>query len=459
MNPIAQPLRTSRREWLQTLGGGFSSIALAGLCAEEAAYQSPLAARASHFAARAKRIIFMCMRGGPSHLETFDYKPQLNADNLKPGRNPKSKLFGSQWKFTQHGRSGLWMSSLFPNLATQADRLCMIHSMHTDNENHPQALEQLHTGSFQFIRPSLGSWVAYGLGTENRNLPGFVALNPLSALGGSRYYSSAFLPASFAATRIGDSGKPIARATMGNLASPRLAPEGQRRQLDLLQTMNQETARQQTHDGRLEGVIESFELAFRMQSELPQVLDLSGETQATRELYGIGEGLLTDDFGRQCLLARRMADAGVRFIELTHEDWDHHGFVSTAMPKACTQIDKPMTGLLTDLARRGLLEDTLVVWSGEFGRTPDDPTQDGRGHNNKGFTLWMAGAGTRGGLAYGKTDEHGYEAVENKVHLHDLHATLLHCLGLDHERLTYRHAGRDFRLTDVKGHAVTDIFA
>lgn len=258
MNPIAQPLRTSRREWLQTLGGGFSSIALAGLCAEEAAYQSPLAARASHFAARAKRIIFMCMRGGPSHLETFDYKPQLNADNLKPGRNPKSKLFGSQWKFTQHGRSGLWMSSLFPNLATQADRLCMIHSMHTDNENHPQALEQLHTGSFQFIRPSLGSWVAYGLGTENRNLPGFVALNPLSALGGSRYYSSAFLPASFAATRIGDSGKPIARATMGNLASPRLAPEGQRRQLDLLQTMNQETARQQTHDGRLEGVIESL---------------------------------------------------------------------------------------------------------------------------------------------------------------------------------------------------------
>ncbi len=459
MNPIAQPLHTSRRQWLQTLGGGFGSIALAGLCAEEAAYQSPLAARASHYAARAKRIIFMCMRGGPSHLETFDYKPQLNADNLKPGRNPKSKLFGSQWKFTQHGRSGLWMSSLFPNLATQADRLCMIHSMHTDNENHPQALEQLHTGSFQFIRPSLGSWVAYGLGTENRNLPGFVALNPLSALGGSRYYSSAFLPASFAASRIGDSGKPIARAKVGNLASPRLASEGQRRQLDLLQTMNQETARQQAHDGRLEGVIESFELAFRMQSELPQVLDLSGETQATRELYGIGEGLLTDDFGRQCLLARRMAEAGVRFIELTHEDWDHHGFVSTAMPKACTQIDKPMTGLLTDLARRGLLEDTLVVWSGEFGRTPDDSTQDGRGHNNKGFTLWMAGAGTRGGLAYGKTDEHGYEAVENKVHLHDLHATLLHCLGLDHERLTYRHAGRDFRLTDVEGHVVRDIFA
>ena len=447
----------SRRQWLQTVGGGFGYLALAGLCAEEAT--SPLAPKAPHFAPRAKRVIFLCMRGGPSHIETFDHKPQLNADNLKPGRNPKTKLFGSQWKFAQHGRSGLAFSSLLPKLATQADRLCMIHSMHTDNENHPQALEQLHTGSFQFIRPSMGSWVAYGLGTENRNLPGFVALSPLSALGGSRYYGSAFLPASYAATRIGDAGKPIARAAVGNLTSPRLAPDAQRRQLDLLQSLNQETARAQAHDGRLEGVIESFELAFRMQSELPRVLDLAGESPATLALYGIGSGLPSDDFGRQCLLARRMAEAGVRFIEVTHEDWDHHGFVSTLMPKACGQIDQPITGLLTDLAQRGLLDDTLVVWSGEFGRTPDDPTQDGRGHNNKGFTTWLAGGGTRGGFAYGRTDEHGYEAVENKVHLHDLHATILHCLGLDHERLTFRHAGRDFRLTDVKGNAVKGVLS
>ncbi len=454
MNQASFTPHSSRRQWLQTVSGGFGSLALAGLCAEETGAISPLAPKSPHFAPRAKRVIFMCMRGGPSHVETFDHKPQLNADNLKPGRNPKAKLFGSQWKFTQHGRSGLWMSSLFPHLATQADRLCMIHSMHTDNENHPQALEQLHTGSFQFIRPSMGSWIAYGLGTENRNLPGFVALKPLSALGGSRYYSSAFLPASFAATRIGEAGKPIARATVGNLTSPRLAPDSQRRQLDLLQSLNQETARAQAHDGRLEGVIESFELAFRMQSELPRVLDLEGESPATQALYGIGNGLPTDDFGRQCLLARRLAEAGVRFIEITHEDWDHHGFVSTLMPKACGQIDKPITGLLTDLAQRGLLEDTLVVWSGEFGRTPDDPTQDGRGHNNKGFTTWVAGGGTRAGFAYGQTDEHGYESVENKVHLHDLHATILHSLGLDHERLTYRHAGRDFRLTDVHGNVV-----
>jgi hypothetical protein len=452
-------MRPTRRQWLKNTAGGFGYLALASLCAEARnTVRSPLEPRAPHFTPRAKRIIFLCMRGGPSQVETLDYKPRLNADNLKPGRNRNAKLFGSQWKFQQHGQSGLWISDLLPHLARHADRLCVINSMHTDNENHPQALEQMHTGSFQFLRPSMGSWVVYGLGTENRNLPGFIALSPLTVLGGSRYYGSAFLPATFQATSIGEAGKSIRQARVGNLTSPRLAPAGQRSQLDLLQAMNRELVPRQGQDVRLEGVIESFELAFRMQTELPRVLDLSGETRSTLDMYGIDQGP-SDDFGRQCLLARRFAEAGVRFIEITHQDWDHHGFVSRLMPKSCQEIDKPMAGLLTDLARRGLLEDTLVVWGGEFGRTPDDPTQDGRGHNNKGFTMWLAGGGVRGGITFGRTDDYGYEAVENKVHTHDLHATMLHLLGLDHERLTYRYGGRDFRLTDVHGNVVRSIRA
>jgi hypothetical protein len=447
----------SRRQWLQGITGGFGYVALAGLCAEaNTPTTSPLAPKPTHFSARAKRVIFLCMRGGPSQVESFDYKPRLNADNGKPGRFPNRRLFGSQWRFRQHGQSGLWISELFPHLARHADRLCVVNSMYTDNENHPQAPEQLHTGSFQFLRPSMGSWAVYGLGTENRNLPGFIALNPLTQLGGSRYYGSAFLPAAYQATSIGEAGRAIRQARLDNLTSPRLTGADQRRQLDLLQAMNRELAQRQPQDARLEGLIESFELSFRMQAELPRVMDLSQETRATLELYGIDQGP-TDDFGRQCLLARRFAEAGVRFIEITHQDWDHHGFVSQLMPRSSREIDKPIAGLLTDLTQRGLLDDTLVVWGGEFGRTPDDPTQDGRGHNNKGFTMWLAGAGVRGGLAYGRTDDYGYEAIENKVHVHDLHATMLHLLGLDHERLTYRYGGRDFRLTDVHGQVVHDI--
>lgn len=454
---------TSRRRFLQTISGGFGYLAFAGLASAESSggaprAAGPLAPKPMHFAPRAKRVIFLCMRGGPSHLETFDYKPKLNTDNLKPGRNPNCKLFGSQWKFQQHGDGGLWISELFPELSKQADRLCVINSMHTDSENHPQALEQMHTGSFQFIRPSMGSWVVYGLGTENADLPGFIALNPLSALGGSRYYGSSFLPAAFGATSIGESPKSIKQATVGNLKSPRLSSSAQRTQLDLLQQMNRDAAASQPADGPLDGVIESFELAFRMQGELPRLLDLSLETKTTLEAYGIDQPQ-TDNFGRQCLLARRFAEAGVRFIEITHEDWDHHGFVAQNMPRRCQEIDRPIAALLDDLARRGLLDDTLVVWGGEFGRTPDDPTQDGRGHNNDGFSMWLAGGGIRGGMAFGRTDEYGYEAIENKVHTHDLHATMLHCLGLDHERLTYRYGGRDFRLTDVHGRVVKEILA
>ena len=433
-------------------------LALAGLCQQASASESPLAPKLPHFAPRAKRVIFLCMRGGPSQMESFDYKPQLNADNLKPGRNNGSKLFGSQWKFSQHGESGVWVSELFPHLAKQVDRLCVINSMHTDNNNHPQALEQLHTGSFQFVRPSIGSWVLYGLGTENDSLPGFVSLCPLKDLGGSRYYASAFLPAACQATSIGDSDQNIKQATIGNLSNPRLTAAGQRKQLDLLQSLNRDLVEQQAGDSQLEGVIESFELAFRMQDTLPRTLDLSGETKETLAAYGIDQGA-TDAFGRQCLLARRFAEAGVRFIEITDRDWDHHGFVSRLMPQAAKRVDQPIAALLGDLADRGMLDDTLVVWGGEFGRTPDDPTQDGRGHNHKGYTMWLAGGGAKGGLTWGLTDEHGYEAVENKVHLHDLHATVLHALGIDHKRLTYRHAGRDFRLTDVHGRVVSELFA
>jgi hypothetical protein len=409
-----------------------------------------------HHAPRAKRVIFLCMRGGPSQLETFDPKPRLAADNLKPGRRPGCKLFASRWAFGRHGRSGLEVSELLPALARQADRLCVIRSMHTDTESHPQALEQLHTGSFQFIRPSMGAWVVYGLGTENRNLPGFLALSPLAAQGAARYYGSAFLPASYQATGLGAAGRPIAKAAVGNLRSPRLDEGEARAQMELLGDLDREAAARRPDD--VASWIQAAELGRRMAGELPRVMDLSAEPKETLALYGI-DGGPSEDFGRQCLLARRFAEAGVRFIELTHQDWDHHGFVSTGMPNACRQIDRPIAGLLADLERRGLLEETLVVWGGEFGRLPEDPTQDGRGHNNKGFSMWMAGGGVKGGIAHGATDEHGFEAVEDKVHVHDLHATILHLLGLDHERLTYRHGGRDFRLTDVHGEVVRKILA
>lgn len=446
----------SRRDWLRTASAGFGYLALAGLCAQEAHGDDSLAPRAPHFAARAKRVIFLCMRGGPSHMETFDYKPRLNADHGKPGRLKGCRLLGSRWKFQQHGESGQWLCELLPHLARQADRLCVVRSMHTDSENHPQALEQLHTGNFQFQRPSIGAWTLYGLGTENRNLPGFLSLSPLTALGGLRYYSSAFLPAACSASLIGESGKGIRNARIGNLQNARLSSSEQRQQLDLLREMNQDFAAGDPHDHRLEGIIETSELAFRMQNEVPQVMDLSGETKATLDLYGI-DGGPTDNFGRQCLLARRFAEAGVRFLEITHTEWDLHGFLRDGMTRNCQQIDKPIAGLLIDLAQRGLLDDTLVLWGGEFGRTPEDPTEDGRGHNNKGFSIWLAGGGTRAGLALGRTDDHGYAAIEDKVHIHDLHATILHLLGLDHEKLTYRHGGRNYRLTDVHGRVVKEI--
>lgn len=449
----------SRREMLQSVGAGFGYVAFASLASQAAGQSntSPLSVKAPHFPARAKRVIFLCMRGGPSHIETFDPKPKLNSDNGKPAPSGPGKLLGSRWKFQQHGESGIDVVELLPEIARQADRLCLLRGMTTDNENHPQALEQLHTGSFQFLRPSMGAWTVYGLGTENQNLPGFISINPLTNLGGLRYYQSAFLPAAYSATTIGDANRPSKNAIVGDLSNPQLNRSAQRQQLDLLQRLNRQTARE-TADPNVEGMIQAYELAFRMQSELPRVMDLSGETKSTLALYG-ADGGPTETFGAQCLLARRFAEAGVRFIEVTHTDWDHHGFLSSLMPKSCQQIDRPIAGLLADLAQRGLLDETLVIWGGEFGRTPDDPTQDGRGHNNKGFSMFLAGGGSRAGHIHGATDDYGYEAISGKVHTHDLHATMLYLMGLDHERLTYRHGSRDYRLTDVHGRVIHEVVA
>lgn len=441
---------TSRRQLLQQASAGFGYLAFAGMASAEG---KPV----SHFPAKAKRVIFLCMRGGPSHMETLDPKPELTRRHGEPGRNKGARFLGSRWKFAKHGQSGIDMVELLPELAKQADKLCVLRGMHTDNENHPQALQQLHTGSFQFVRPSMGAWTVYGLGSENANLPGFISINPLTALGGLRYYSSAFLPASCSATLMGNANLPGAKLQLGNIANPRLSSAAQRDQLDLLQAMNRDLL-DQTGDPRVEGIISSYELAFRMQGELPRVMDLAGESKETLKLYGADKAP-TETFGRQCLLARRFAEAGVRFIEISHMEWDLHGSLQSGMTRNCAQIDKPIAGLLQDLDQRGLLDDTLVLWGGEFGRTPDDATQDGRGHNNKGYSMWMAGGGVKAGHIHGATDELGVHAIDGKVHTHDLHATMLHLLGLDHERLTFRHGGRDFRLTDVKGDVVKEILA
>ncbi|MBL9155039.1 MAG: DUF1501 domain-containing protein [Verrucomicrobiales bacterium] len=471
MNDSLLPPVLSRRLALQSASAGFGYLAfsaLSTLAADRAA--NPLAPKAPHFAGKAKRVIFLCMRGAPSHVDTFDYKPDLTRDSGKAGQRPGAKLLGSKWEFSQHGQSGQRISSLFPHVARHADDLCIINSMHTDIPNHPQATIQLHTGNFQFVRPSLGAWTLYGLGTDNDSLPGFVTIAPPNGDGGSQNFGSAFLPAIYQGTPIavGGAGGLRARlanamgnepkAPVSNVANPRLPKDLQRVQLDYIKSLNIEKLNRDVHQPEVEGVIESFELAFRMQDEVPKVLDISGESAETLKLYGIGAGT-TDTFGRQCLIARRMAEAGVRFIELSHGGWDHHRNLTNGLETNCGQTDLPIAGLLEDLKRRDLLKDTLVMWSGEFGRTPHSQGTDGRDHNNKGFSLWMAGGGVKGGLTYGATDEYGYQAVENKVHIHDWHATILHLLGLNHEKLTYNYAGRDFRLTDVHGRVVTDIVA
>lgn len=464
----------SRRTLLKSTASGFGYLAFAALAHEQAARANsekvnPLAPKKSHFAPRAKRVIFLCMEGAPSHVDTFDYKPKLTADDGKPAPRGRggfggSKLLGSPFKFAQHGKSGLWISELFPELARRADTLCLLNGMHTDLPNHAQAFLQLHCGTFQFPRPSLGAWTLYGLGTTNENLPGFITISPPQTNGGSANYAASFLPAVCQGTRIGRGNS----EQVSNLRNARRTLDAQRVQLDYAQELNRSTAESLGDNPEIDGLISSYELAFRMQAEFPKVLDLSKETPATLKLYGIeeqrgGGGFGptaggSGNFGRQCLLARRLIEAGVRFVEVTLGGWDHHSNLKESLANSCRAIDKPVAGLLADLQARSLIDDTLVLWGGEFGRSPY-AQGNGRDHNNKGYTMWMAGGGTKGGFAYGQTDDHGFEAVEGKVHTHDWHATILHLLGLDHEKLTYRYAGRDMRLTDVKGNVVKAVVA
>lgn len=457
-----QPLIT-RRDVLAKTACGFGWLAFAGIAGQQGFARdsersdNPLAPKQPPLKQRAKRVIFLCMSGAPSHVDLLDYKPLLNRDSGKPGPRVGSQLLGSKWKFSQHGQSGHWISELLPGLAKHADKLCMIPSMQTDLPAHPQAFIKLHTGTAQFVRPSLGAWTLYGLGTENQNLPGFVSLSPPSGFGGATNYGSSFLPAIYQGTRIGQNDRPIRDATVSNLAS-RSSRSDQRSELDFIQSLNLEKQQRDPHNSDVEGVIQSYELAFRMQQEMPEVLNLAAESESTTQLYGIGNKD-TDDMGRKCLLARRMIESGVRFVEITHGIWDHHFNLNSKLQQSCREVDQPIASLLADLDQRGLLEETLVVWTGEFGRTPYAEGQEGRDHNTKAFTLWMAGGGIKPGSKYGSSDEYGYEAIENPVQIADLHATILLALGLDHKRLTYRHAGRDFRLTDVKGNAIKELFA
>jgi hypothetical protein len=464
--PMSFPL--SRRDLLKSAACGFGYTALAGLLAERALAEAkgPLAARSTHHAARAKRIIFLFMHGGPSQVDTFDYKPRLAKDDGKQlpfapakGTTVSNKILASPWKFKQYGESGHYVSELFPEVAKHVDELCFLSGMHTEGQSHGQAVLFLHTGSFALARPSVGAWVNYGLGTENQDLPGFVTICPTRGHGGVQNYGNAFLPALYQGTAIGSANTPASSARIQNLVSEERTAAQQRRQLDLMQSLNRAHLERAAGDDRLEGVIESYELAYRMQSAVPKLTDLRSETKATLDLYGIGEKP-TDDFGRQCLMARRFAEAGVRYIQVSHSfKWDQHGNLRKGHEQNAKEVDKPIAGLLTDLAKRDLLKDTLVLWGGEFGRTPVVQGKDGRDHNPQGFTMWMAGGGVKPGFTYGATDEFGYYAIKDKVHMHDLHATLLWLLGMDHERLTYRYAGRDFRLTDVHGRVVKEIFA
>lgn len=462
----------SRRAMLRRSAVGFGSLALASMLGDNARASessNPLAPVLPHFAARAKRIIFLFMSGGPSQVDTFDPKPLLTRDDGKPlpfekprvQFNSTANLMKSPWQFKQYGESGLWVSDLFPHLAQRVDDLCMIHSLHGTNPAHGGAVMKIHTGSDNFVRPSFGSWVSYGLGTENQNLPAFVTICPTLAFGGINNWSSAFLPAVYQGTPFGDASIPSAKAQVKYIRNSRWSRQVQELQLEKLRQMNREDQARSGPEASLEARINSFELAFRMQSELPKVEDLSGETEATQKLYGM-DNPTTANFGRMCLIARRFAEAGVRFIQVTHNDnkvqWDQHSDLKAGHEKNALEVDLPIAGLMADLKARGLLEDTLVWWGGEFGRTPTaEGGGTGRDHNQEGFTMWLAGGGVKGGFRYGATDDYGYYAVDNKVHIHDLHATMLHILGLDHERLTYRYAGRDFRLTDVHGNIVHDI--
>jgi hypothetical protein len=448
----------SRRQALRSASAGFGYLALAGLLgAQQSAVAvdstpGPLAPQAPHFPAKAKRIIFLFMEGAMSQVDTFEYKPRLQESDGQsaPGG---ATLTASKFKFAQHGQTGAWVSELFPHVAGHVDRLCFIRGLHTDTPAHPQAVMQLHTGTAlaSLTRPSMGAWLLYGLGTENQDLPGYVTINPSSNFGGAINYGSAFLPAHFQGTRINDAGE------LKNLR-PSAARTAQRRQLDLIQEMNRDLAAAPGAPEEIEGVIQSYELAFRMQDKVPELLDLSREPQSVLDAYGVKPGP-DGAFARQCLMARRLSEAGVRFVEITQGGWDHHNNLHAGLIKQSSLVDQPTAALMADLAQRGLLDETLVLFGSEFGRMPTAQGPDGRDHNITGYPMWLAGAGVKPGYSYGNTDEYGLRAVEGRMHTTDLHATLLALMGLDHQALTYRYAGRDFRLTDVAGEVASEIFA
>jgi hypothetical protein len=461
-------LSPSRRQFLQTTACGFGSLALSAMA------NNPLAGKKPHHQPRAKRVIFLFMQGGVSHVDSYDYKPRLFKEDgkvievqdaraiAKTGKGAPQRVMKPLWDFAQHGESGRWASNLFPNVNRHLDDLCFLHGMHTEGVAHGPATLFLHTGTTSFIRPSMGAWVMYGLGTENENLPGFVTISPSLGNGGPRNYGNAFIPAVYQGTPVGRSGQPAKESSIKNITNTIWTPEQQRKQFGLLQSLNAHQA--MPGDSEIDAVIRSYELAWRMQAKAPDVMDLSDESEATKKLYGIDEKP-TDNFGRQCLMARRLAERGVRYIQVNYGDnsnnpaWDQHSNLPKHGDHAAA-VDKPIAGLLHDLKQRGLLEDTIVWWGGEFGRTPyAEKNGTGRDHNPNGFTVWMAGGGFKPGFSFGETDDLGHFAVDGKVHMHDLHATILHQLGLDHEKLTFRHAGRDFRLTDVHGHVVKEVLA
>ena len=460
--PHEAPGRPSRRRILQQAGTGFGYLALAGMLGRGtpraagapgvAPAPGPLAPKVAHFAPKAKRIIFLFMQGATSQLDTWEYKPRLQQDDGKVGPGGGT-LTGSKFKFAQHGQTGTWVSELYPHTAQHVDRLCFLRGLHTDTPAHPQAVIQLHTGAAlaSLTRPSLGSWLLYGLGTENQDLPGYVTINPPPNFGGAVNYGSAFLPAHFQGTKINDQGY------VPNLKAA-AADTLQRRQVDLVQGMNRDLAAAPGAPDSLDGVIQSYELAFRMQGKVPELLDISQEPQAVLDEYGVKPGP-AGSFARQCLMARRLSEAGVRFVEVCHPGWDQHNNLHQGLIRNSLATDQPTAALLADLDRRGLLDETLVLFGSEFGRLPTAQGADGRDHNITGYPMWLAGAGVKPGFSFGATDEHGLNAVEGRMHTSDLHATILALMGLDHEQLTYRYAGRDFRLTDVAGVVNRAIFA
>jgi hypothetical protein len=465
--------RVDRREMLRRAGCGFGLLAAADLLSPSRAIAAsgtagPMAPDALKFAQRARNCIFLYMPGGPSQIDLFDPKPLVTRHHGQPLPIEKPKLmhskttdlFGSPWKFDRHGQSGIEVSRLLPHIAGQVDELCVIRSMMADNINHTGASLQMNTGEQAFSRPSLGSWVTYGLGTENQNLPGFVVIAPNSPFQGAPLWSSSFLPATYQGTWIQDFNQPIR-----DLQAPQQDLAWQRQKIDTLNQLNQEYVGRRAFNTELEARIASFELAFRMQMEAPEAFDLSKEPASSNALYGLDDPP-TAVFGRGCLLARRLVERGVRFVQIydtgdstNTNTWDHHGGIPSGLPARCRAIDKPVAGLIADLKQRGLLDETLIVWGGEFGRTPTLEGKDGRGHHPFGFTMFLAGGGVKGGFVHGATDDFGWWAVKDTVHVHDLHATILYLMGIDHERLTYRFAGRDFRLTDVYGNVVQQIIA